>query len=58
MPENSYFAAFDRIAAALENLGAFQNALKGQEFDFATDDGTRAALAVVCRAMGAEVRNA
>ena len=55
---NSYFAAFDRIAAALENLGAFQNALKGQVFDIATDDGVRAAVTAVCRALGAEVRNA
>jgi len=57
MPENSYFAAFDRIAAALEALGAFRNALKNQVFDFSTDDGVRAATAAVCRAMGAEVRN-
>ena len=57
MPENSYFAAFDRIAAALESLGAFRNALKGQVFDFATDDGVRAATAALCRALGAEVRN-
>jgi len=57
MPENSYFAAFDRIAAALEALGAFRDALKNQVFDFSTDDGVRAATAAVCRAMGAEVRN-
>mgnify|MGYP003571306761 CR=1 FL=1 len=57
MPENSYFAAFDRIAAALEALGAFRNALKNQVFDFSTDDGVRAATAALCRAMGAEVRN-
>ena len=53
MPENnSYFAQLNRIAEALENLGAFRNALAGQTFDFATDDGTRAALAAVCRALG------
>lgn len=57
MPENSYFAAFDRIAAALEALGAFRDALKNQVFDFSTDDGVRTATAAVCRAMGAEVRN-
>ena len=57
MPENSYFAAFDMIAAALEALGAFRNALKNQVFDFSTDDGVRAATAALCRAMGAEVRN-
>lgn len=58
MPENSYFAAFDRIANALEALGAFRNALKGQVFDFATDDGLRAATAALCRVLGVEVRNA
>ncbi len=58
MSENSYFSQLNRIAEALENLGAFQNALKGQEFDFANDDGVRAALAVVCRALGGEVCNA
>jgi len=57
MPENSYFAAFDRIAAALEALGGFQSALRGQVFDFSTDDGVRAATAALCRALGAEVVN-
>lgn len=57
MPENSYFAAFDRIAAAIEAMGAFRDALKNQVFDFSTDDGVRAATAAICRAMGAEVRN-
>ena len=57
MPENSYFAAFDRIAAALENLGGFRDALKGQVYDFSTDDGVRAATAALCRALGAEVAN-
>lgn len=58
MPENSYFAQFDRIAAALEALGGYRDALGGQVFDFATDDGVRAATAALCRALGAEVRNA
>ena len=57
MPENSYFAAFDRIAAALENLGGFRDALKDQVYDFSTDDGVRAATAALCRALGAEVVN-
>ena len=57
MPENSYFAAFDRIAAALENLGGFRDALKDQVYDFSTDDGVRAATAALCRALGAEVAN-
>ncbi len=56
--DNTYFASFERIAKALENLGAFQNALRGQVYDFATDDGVRAATAAVARALGAEVENA
>ena len=55
--ENSYFGVLNRIADALERQNAFRSTLAGQVFDFATDDGVRAALAVVCRAMGAEVRN-
>ena len=58
MPSNAYFEQLDRIAAALEAVGAFRDALKGQSFDFATDDGVRAAVAALCRALGAEVRNA
>ena len=58
MPENSYFNQLNRIAEALENLGAYRAALGGQVFDFSTDDGVRAATAAVCRALGAEVRNA
>ena len=56
--DNSCFTHFDRIASALERLGEFRDALKGQVFDFATDDGVRAAIAAVCRALGAEVDNA
>ena len=56
--ENSYFSQLNRIADALGNLGAFRSALKGQVFDFETDDGVREAVAALCRAMGAEVRNA
>ena len=55
---NSYFAVFDRMASALESQGGFREALKGQRFDFATDDGVRAATAALCRALGAEVDNA
>ena len=56
--ENSYFSQLNRIAEALENLGAFRTALMGQVFEFSTDDGVRAATAAVCRALGAEVENA
>ncbi len=56
--DNTYFSHLERIALALENLGAFQNALRGQVYDFATDDGVRAAVAAVTRALGAEVENA
>lgn len=58
MPENSYFAVFDRMAAALEAQGGFREGLRGQRFDFATDDGVRAAVAAVARLLGAEVDNA
>ena len=55
--ENSYFGVLNRIADALENLGAYRTALAGQVFDFSTDDGVRAATAALCRALGAEVVN-
>ena len=59
MPEeNSYFSQLNRIAEAMERMGGFREALAGQVFDFSTDDGVRAATAAVCRALGAEVRNA
>ncbi|MCR5414548.1 MAG: hypothetical protein K6F50_07475 [Kiritimatiellae bacterium] len=57
-PENSYFEQLNRIAAALERVDVFRSILKGQSFDFATDDGVRAAAAAVARALGAEVANA
>ena len=56
--ENSYFGVLNRIADAVERQGGFSDALKGQRFDFSTDDGVRAAVAAVCRALGAEVDNA
>ena len=55
--ENSYFGVLNRIADALESLGAYRTALAGQVFDFSTDDGVRAATAALCRALGAEVVN-
>lgn len=58
MAENTYTAQFERMATALEAQGGFRDALKGQVFDFSTDDGVRAATAAVCRALGAEVDNA
>lgn len=58
MATNSYFEVLARIADALERQGGFREGLKGQRFDFETDDGVRAALAAVCRALGAEVDNA
>ena len=58
MPENSYFEVFNRMASALEAQGGFREGLKGQQFDFATDDGVRAATAAIARLLGAEVINA
>ena len=58
MGENSYTEVFNRIAAALEAQGGFREGLKGQVFDFATDDGVRAATAAIARLLGGEVRNA
>ena len=55
---NSYFGQLNRIAKALEEQNGFRDALKGQTFDFATDDGVRNAIAVVARTLGAEVNNA
>ena len=58
MGENSYHEVFKRIAAALEGQGGFREALKGQRFDFRTDDGVRACVAALARSLGAEVANA
>lgn len=55
---NSYFGQLNRIAKALEEQNGFRVALKGQTFDFSTDDGVRTAVAVVARTLGAEVNNA
>lgn len=54
---NNYHADFERIIEALQSQSAFRDALKGQRFDFETDDGVRAATAALCRALGAEVVN-
>ena len=55
---NSYFGQLNRIAEAMERQNGFRDALKGQVFDFATDDGIRDAVAAVARTLGAEVANA
>ena len=39
MAANSYFEVLARIAEALEQQGGFREGLKGQRFDFETDDG-------------------
>lgn len=59
MAGNSYFEQLERIAAAMENVGDHVlGCLKGQSFDFATDDGVRAAVAALVIKFGGEVRNA
>lgn len=58
MQGNSYFEVLTRIAFALEAQGGFREGLKGLRFDFATDDGVRAATAAVARLLGAEAVNA
>ena len=58
MPQNSYYDVFNRMASAMEAQGGFRDGLKGQMFDFATDDGVRAATAAIARLLGAEVVNA
>lgn len=54
---NNYYEILGRIAEALEAQGGFREGLKGQRFDLSTDDGVRAAVAAVARALGAEVVN-
>lgn len=54
---NTYNEELARIAEALEAQGGFREGLKGQRFDFATDDGVRSAVAAVARVLGAEVVN-
>ena len=59
MPTNSYTEQMNRLANAIESIaqGAGQP-LRGRTFDLATDDGAKAALAAVVRALGGEVDNA
>lgn len=59
MPTNSYTEQMNRVATAIETIaqGAGQP-LRGRTCDLATDDGVRAALAAVVRALGGEVANA
>lgn len=55
---NSYFEHLERIASSLEEVAAGHlERFRGRTFDFATDEGVRAALAEVVRAMGGEVVN-
>ena len=59
MSGNSYFDQLNRIAAAMERVGDnLLHCLKGQSFDFSTDDGVRAAVAAIVIKLGGEVRNA
>lgn len=58
MGENSYHEVFSQMVEALRAQGGFREALKGQRFDFRTDDGVRACVAALARSLGAEVANA
>ena len=59
MGGNTYTEQLDRIAASMEKVadGVLQS-MKGTSFDFATDDGVRAATAALVRKFGGEVTNA
>lgn len=59
MAGNSYFDQLERIAASMEKVGdQVLGCLKGQSFDFTTDDGVRAAVAALVIKFGGEVKNA
>ena len=59
IPSNSYAESLGRIAASLEAVaeGCLQR-LRGRRYDFATDDGVRAAVRDVVICLGGEVANA
>ena len=55
MPTNSYTEQMNRVATAIERIAAGAGTpLAGRTFDLATDDGVRAAVAAVARALGGE----
>lgn len=59
MPTNSYTEQMNRVATAIERIAAGAGTpLAGRTLDLATDDGVRAAVAAVVRALGGEVANA
>ena len=59
MPANSYTEQMTRMAAAMERIAdGAGKPLLGKTCDLATDDGVRAAVAEVFRALGGEVANA
>jgi len=59
MPPNSYAEVLGQIAASLAAIseGCLER-LKGRRYDFATDDGVRAAVRDVVICLGGEVANA
>lgn len=59
MAANTYFDQLNRIAESMEKVAdGVLHALKGQTFDFATDDGVREAVAAIVIKMGGTVKNA
>ena len=59
MPTNSYTEQMTRMAAAMERIADGSGTpLAGKTYDLATDDGVRAAVAALVRALGGEVANA
>jgi len=57
--ENSYSEVLGRIATAMEAVAeGVLKCLKGRTYDFATDDGVRAAVRDIVISLGGEVRNA
>jgi len=56
---NSYSEVLGRIATAMETVAeGVLKCLKGRSYDFATDDGVRAAVRDVVISLGGEVKNA
>ena len=59
MPTNSSTEQMNRVATAIERIAeGAGKPLAGKTCDLATDDGVRAAVAAVVRALGGEVSNA
>jgi hypothetical protein len=59
MAGNSYFDVLGQIARSLDVVAeGYLKCLKGRSYDFATDDGVRAAVRDIVISLGGEVKNA